>query len=73
MRLRVAYYIAEALEYCSTEGRPLYHDLNAYRVLFDEVTNSASFYLSYSLDFFFGGGGGGVSMGVGVCFFGKYM
>ncbi|XP_020574147.1 probable serine/threonine-protein kinase At4g35230 [Phalaenopsis equestris] len=36
MRLRVAYYIAEALEYCSSEGRPLYHDLNAYRVLFDE-------------------------------------
>lgn len=37
MRLRVAFYIAEALEYCSNEGRPLYHDLNAYRVLFDEV------------------------------------
>lgn len=37
MRLRVALYIAEALDYCSTEGRPLYHDLNAYRVLFDEV------------------------------------
>lgn len=37
MRLRVALYIAEALVYCSTEGRPLYHDLNAYRVLFDEV------------------------------------
>ncbi|KAJ6829004.1 putative protein kinase superfamily protein [Iris pallida] len=36
MRLRVAFHIAEALEYCSTEGRPLYHDLNAYRVLFDE-------------------------------------
>ncbi|CAK9153914.1 unnamed protein product [Ilex paraguariensis] len=36
MRLRVASYIAEALDYCSTEGRPLYHDLNAYRVLFDE-------------------------------------
>ncbi|KAA3484470.1 putative serine/threonine-protein kinase [Gossypium australe] len=36
MRLRVALYIAEALEYCSSEGRPLYHDLNAYRVLFDE-------------------------------------
>ncbi|KAF8044935.1 hypothetical protein N665_5984s0001, partial [Sinapis alba] len=36
MRLRVGYYIAEALDYCSTEGRPLYHDLNAYRVLFDE-------------------------------------
>lgn len=37
MRLRVALSIAEALDYCSTEGRPLYHDLNAYRVLFDEV------------------------------------
>lgn len=37
MRLRVALYIAEALNYCSSEGRPLYHDLNAYRVLFDEV------------------------------------
>ncbi|WVZ55334.1 hypothetical protein U9M48_006006 [Paspalum notatum var. saurae] len=36
MRLRVAYYIAEALDYISTEGRPLYHDLNSYRVLFDE-------------------------------------
>ncbi|RWR90614.1 putative serine/threonine-protein kinase [Cinnamomum micranthum f. kanehirae] len=36
MRLRVAFYIAEALQYCSSEGRPLYHDLNAYRVLFDE-------------------------------------
>lgn len=40
MRLRVALYIAEALDYCSTEGRPLYHDLNAYRVLFDEVLPS---------------------------------
>ncbi|VAI24759.1 unnamed protein product [Triticum turgidum subsp. durum] len=38
MRLRVAYHIAEALDYCSNEGRPLYHDLNAYRVLFDGVT-----------------------------------
>lgn len=38
MRLRVAFYIAEALQYGSSEGRPLYHDLNAYRVLFDEVT-----------------------------------
>ncbi|XP_050150575.1 serine/threonine-protein kinase BSK1-like isoform X1 [Malus sylvestris] len=36
MRLRVALYIAEALDYCSTKGHPLYHDLNAYRVLFDE-------------------------------------
>ncbi|XP_071698800.1 serine/threonine-protein kinase BSK1-like isoform X2 [Rutidosis leptorrhynchoides] len=37
MRLRVALCIADALDYCSTEGRPLYHDLNAYRVLFDEA------------------------------------
>ncbi|XP_023522463.1 probable serine/threonine-protein kinase At4g35230 [Cucurbita pepo subsp. pepo] len=36
MRLRVALYIAEALEYCSQAARPLYHDLNADRVLFDE-------------------------------------
>ncbi|CAI0382204.1 unnamed protein product [Linum tenue] len=36
LRLRVALYMAEALNYCSAEGRPLYHDLNAYRVLFDE-------------------------------------
>ncbi|CAN6440068.1 unnamed protein product [Victoria cruziana] len=36
MRIRVAFYIAEALAYCNSEGRPLYHDLNAYRVLFDE-------------------------------------
>nr|POE92948.1 putative serine/threonine-protein kinase [Quercus suber] len=36
MRLRVARHIAEALDYCSSEGRPLYHDLNPYRVLFDE-------------------------------------
>ncbi|XP_028797867.1 serine/threonine-protein kinase BSK1 isoform X2 [Neltuma alba] len=36
MRLRVALSIAETLNYCSSEGRPLYHDLNAYRVLFDE-------------------------------------
>lgn len=37
MRLRVASCIAEALDYCSSEGHPLYHDLNAYRVIFDEV------------------------------------
>ncbi|XP_061355730.1 serine/threonine-protein kinase BSK1-like isoform X3 [Gastrolobium bilobum] len=36
MRLRVALYIAQALHYSTSEGRPLYHDLNAYRVLFDE-------------------------------------
>ncbi|XP_039064271.1 serine/threonine-protein kinase BSK1-like isoform X2 [Hibiscus syriacus] len=36
MRLRAALFMAEALDYCSSNGRPLYHDLNAYRVLFDE-------------------------------------
>jgi hypothetical protein len=36
MRLRVALYMGEALDYCSSEGHPLYHDLNAYRVLFDQ-------------------------------------
>lgn len=40
MRLRVALYLAQALEYCSGKGRALYHDLNAYRVLFDKVVNS---------------------------------
>ena len=37
MRLRVALHMAKALDYCSSQERPLYHDLNAYRVLFDEV------------------------------------
>ncbi|KAK2665705.1 hypothetical protein Ddye_004279 [Dipteronia dyeriana] len=36
MRLRVAFYIAEALDYCHAEDHSLYHDLNTYRVLFDE-------------------------------------
>uniref|UniRef100_M4DUZ7 Serine/threonine-protein kinase BSK n=1 Tax=Brassica campestris TaxID=3711 RepID=M4DUZ7_BRACM len=36
MRVRVALYLAQALEYCSTKGRALYHDLNAYRILFDQ-------------------------------------
>ncbi|XP_024023826.1 probable serine/threonine-protein kinase BSK3 isoform X1 [Morus notabilis] len=39
MRLRVALYLAQALEYCSIKGRALYHDLNAYRVLFDQDGN----------------------------------
>ncbi|KAK9920531.1 hypothetical protein M0R45_029086 [Rubus argutus] len=39
MRLRVALYLAQALEYCSGKGRALYHDLNAYRVLFDKDAN----------------------------------
>lgn len=38
MRLRVALHLAQALEYCTSEGRDLYHDLNAYRVLFDDVS-----------------------------------
>lgn len=37
MRLRVVLHLAQALEYCTSKGRALYHDLNAYRVLFDEV------------------------------------
>ncbi|XP_057983097.1 serine/threonine-protein kinase BSK5-like isoform X2 [Malania oleifera] len=39
MRSRVALYLAQALEYCSSKGRALYHDLNAYRVLFDQDGN----------------------------------
>ncbi|TVU16676.1 hypothetical protein EJB05_40251 [Eragrostis curvula] len=39
MRLRVVLYLAEALEYCTGRGRALYHDLNAYRVLFDDDCN----------------------------------
>ncbi|EYU40298.1 hypothetical protein ABFS82_02G134600 [Erythranthe guttata] len=36
MRVRVAYHMAQALEHCTAENRKIYHDLNAYRVLFDE-------------------------------------
>jgi BR-signaling kinase len=36
MRVRIADYIAEALDYCNIENRKIYHDLNAYRILFDE-------------------------------------
>ncbi|KAG9145117.1 hypothetical protein Leryth_008917 [Lithospermum erythrorhizon] len=39
MRLRVALYLAQALEYCTSKGRLLYHDLNAYRILFDDEAN----------------------------------
>lgn len=50
MRLRVALYIAQALEYCTGKGRALYHDLNAYRIVFDYV--SAKFVLvPFSLSF----------------------
>jgi hypothetical protein len=38
MRLRVALHLAQALEYCTSKGRALYHDLNAYRVVFDDVS-----------------------------------
>ncbi|XP_010468681.1 PREDICTED: probable inactive receptor-like kinase SSP [Camelina sativa] len=34
MRLRVAYHIAEALEYCNSEGFASYSNLSAYSVLF---------------------------------------
>ncbi|KAJ3680762.1 hypothetical protein LUZ60_015251 [Juncus effusus] len=39
MRIRVALYLSLALDYCSSKGRALYHDLNAYRVLFDQDAN----------------------------------
>ncbi|XP_008244902.1 PREDICTED: probable serine/threonine-protein kinase At5g41260 isoform X2 [Prunus mume] len=39
MRLRVVLHLAQALEYCTSKGRALYHDLNAYRILFDEDGN----------------------------------
>jgi hypothetical protein len=38
MRLRVVLYVVDALDYCISKGRDLYHDLNAYRVLFDDVS-----------------------------------
>jgi len=47
MRLRVVLYLAEALEYCTSKGRALYHDLNAYRVLFDEVSIELSLICSH--------------------------
>ncbi|KAH7666771.1 Non-specific serine/threonine protein kinase protein [Dioscorea alata] len=39
MRLRVACYIAEVLEYCINEARTLYFDLNPKKVLLDEAGN----------------------------------
>ncbi|XP_034218330.1 serine/threonine-protein kinase BSK5-like isoform X2 [Prunus dulcis] len=39
IRLRVALYLAQALEYCSSKGQTLYHDLSASRVLFDPDSN----------------------------------
>lgn len=49
MRVRVAYYIAQALDHCYTENWKIYHDLNAYRVLFDEV-NMKSYQLCVLLN-----------------------
>lgn len=49
MRLRVALHLAQALEYCTSKGRALYHDLNAYRIVFDDV----SIFLSYTLQSIF--------------------
>ncbi|CAH2078711.1 unnamed protein product [Thlaspi arvense] len=36
MRVRVADFIAQALDQCNITDRKIYHDLNAYRILFDE-------------------------------------
>lgn len=47
MRLRVALYLAQALDYCSNKGRALYHDLNAYRVLFDLVGTLICYFLGF--------------------------
>ncbi|KAL2928063.1 Serine/threonine-protein kinase BSK7 [Bienertia sinuspersici] len=48
MRLRVALYLAQALEYCTSKGRALYHDLNAYRVLFDERWEKLQYNLAFT-------------------------
>ncbi|KAL9245350.1 hypothetical protein vseg_019012 [Gypsophila vaccaria] len=39
MRLRVVLHLAQSLEYCTSRGRAIYHDLNAYRILFDGDCN----------------------------------
>ncbi|KAI8025227.1 Serine/threonine-protein kinase BSK3 [Camellia lanceoleosa] len=39
MRLRVVLHVAQALEYCASKGCSVYHDLNPYRVLFNEDCN----------------------------------
>ncbi|XP_051151128.1 serine/threonine-protein kinase BSK8-like [Andrographis paniculata] len=39
MRLRVAYYVAQALDFCTSKGRALYHDLHSYRIVFDAEGN----------------------------------
>ncbi|CAD6231695.1 unnamed protein product [Miscanthus lutarioriparius] len=37
MRMTAALYVAWALDCCSSKGRALFHDLHAYRVVFDVV------------------------------------
>lgn len=49
MRLRVALHLAQALEYCTTKGRALYHDLNAYRIVFDDVSMPLSWLVWYEV------------------------
>lgn len=39
MRVRAALYVAQALDHCSNNNLRLYHDLNAYRVMFDQDGN----------------------------------
>lgn len=46
MRLRVALHLAQALEYCTSKGRALYHDLNGYRIVFDDVSMLSMFMFS---------------------------
>lgn len=53
MRLRVVLNLAQALEYCTSRGRSLYHDLNAYRILFDGVSKLLHDFLCNGY-FFFG-------------------
>uniref|UniRef100_A0A7I4BNC1 non-specific serine/threonine protein kinase n=1 Tax=Physcomitrium patens TaxID=3218 RepID=A0A7I4BNC1_PHYPA len=36
MRVRVALHVVQALDHCSNNNLRLYHDLNAYRVMFDQ-------------------------------------
>ncbi|CAH8276225.1 unnamed protein product [Arabidopsis lyrata] len=36
MRVRVADFFAQELDYCNIENRKIYHDLNAYKIFFDE-------------------------------------
>lgn len=50
MRLKVALHTARALEYCNDKGIDLYHDLNPYRIMFDNVFAKLLFVLCVFLD-----------------------